>query len=137
MPHWLLKTEPGEYSYADLARDKTTAWTGVTNALAQKHLRAMRKGDTALIYHSGEERSVVGLAAVAADPEPDPEDPASKRVLVTLRAKRKLATPVTLAQIKADPAFAQWELVRQGRLSVMPVPDELWDRLGVLAGKPL
>jgi len=134
MNRWLLKTEPTDYAYADLARERSTAWTGVTNALAQKHLRAMRKGDAALIYHSGDERAVVGLADVTADPKPDPDDPAGKRVIVTLRAKRKLATPVTLAQVKADPAFAQWELVRQSRLSVMPVPEELWARIETLAG---
>ncbi len=134
MPHWLLKSEPSVYSYDEFLREKSTDWTGVKNALAQMHLRAMRKGDTALIYHSNEDRAIIGLAKVTADPKPDPEDPAGKRVLVNLKATGKLPKPVTLAQIKAEPAFAEWELVRQSRLSVMPVPDKLWDRIATLAG---
>ncbi len=135
MARWLLKTEPGEYAYADLVRDKTTAWTGVTNALAQKHLRAMTKGDAVLIYHTGDERAAVGVADVSAGPTPDPDDPAGKRVVVTVRAKHKLAVPVTLAQMKADAAFAGWDLLRLARLSVVPVPDAIWDRIQVLAQK--
>ncbi len=138
MAHWLLKTEPGEYSYDDLVRDTSTAWTGVTNALAQKHLRGFRQGDTVLIYHTGDERAAVGLADVTGDPEPDPDDAAGKRVRVTVRAKRKLATAVTLAQMKADPAFAGWDLLRLGRLSVVPVPEGVWERIQALsaAGQP-
>ena len=134
MPHWLLKTEPSVYSFEQFQKEKTTDWTGVRNAQAQIHLRAMRKGDTALIYHSNDGRAIVGTARVTADPGPDPEDPKGKRVLVNLKATGKLKAPVTLAQIKAEPAFAQWELVRQSRLSVMPVPDALWDRIALLGG---
>jgi predicted RNA-binding protein with PUA-like domain len=133
MPHWLLKTEPTVYSFDDLLREKSTDWTGVTNAGAQKNMRAMAKGDAVLIYHTGDERAAVGTAAVTAGPTADPEDPAGKRVVVTVRAKRRLATPVTLAAIKADPAFAGWDLVRLPRLSVVPVPAAIWERIEKLA----
>ena len=121
---WLVKTEPGEYSYADLARDGTAEWDGVTNALAQRHLRAMRSGDRCVVYHSGGERAAIGLARVAKDPYPDPTDPTGKRVWVDLRAERPLARPVPLAALKADPAFAHSPLVRMSRLSVMPLEPE-------------
>ena len=133
MAAWFVKTEPNEYSYADLARDGTAEWDGVTNALAQRHLRAMRPGDPCVVYHSGSERAAVGLASVAGDPYPDPADPAGKRVLVDLRAERSLARPVTLAVLKAEPAFADSPLVRMSRLSVMPLAADqltLIERLG-------
>ena len=134
MPHWLLKTEPTAYSFADLRRDKQTAWTGVTNAAAQKNLRAMAAGDAVLIYHTGDERAAVGTATVVAGPTPDPDDPAGKRVLVTVKAGRPLPAPVTLAAMKADAAFAGWDLLRLPRLSVVAVPDAIWDRLVPPAG---
>ena len=124
MPAWLVKTEPGEYSYADLARDGTAEWDGVTNALAQRHLRAMRPGEVCVVYHSGPERAAVGLARVAGEPYPDPTDPTGKRVWVDLRAERPLARAVLLAALKADPAFADSPLVRMARLSVMPLAPE-------------
>ena len=133
MAHWLLKTEPGSYSFDDLVRDEQTDWTGVTNAAAQKNLRAMRAGDAVLIYHSGDQRAAVGLADVVADPEPDPGDPAGKRVLVTVRAGRPLAHPVTLAAMKADVAFAGWDLLRLPRLSVVAVPAPMWAHVTSLA----
>lgn len=121
MPAWLVKTEPNEYSYADLERDGTAEWDGVTNALAQRHLRTMREGDVCVVYHSGGERAAVGLAQVVRDPYPDPTDPAGKRVWVDLRAERPLARPVSLAALKADSSFAESPLVRMSRLSVMPI----------------
>lgn len=130
MPNrWLLKTEPTTYSFDDLTRDRRTTWDGVRNALAQQHLRSMRKGDEVLIYHSGRDKAVLGLARVARAPFPDPgaEDPAI--VAVELSAGRRLARPVTLARIKADPAFTDFALVRISRLSVMPVPAAQWRRL--------
>ena len=133
MAAWLVKTEPNEYSYADLERDGTAEWDGVTNALAQRHLRAMRPGDTCVVYHSGGERAAVGLAGVAGAPYPDPSDPAGKRVLVDLRAERPLAGPVSLTTLKAEPAFAASPLVRMSRLSVVPLEPEqlaLVERLG-------
>ena len=133
MARWLLKTEPDCYSWADLARDKKTVWDGVTNALALKHIRTMKKGDEAVVYHTGDERAVVGVAQVASDPYPDPAGDDAKLAVVDLKAKKKLATPVTLSDFKADPAFAGWDLLRIGRLSVVPVPDAMWDRLLELA----
>lgn len=129
MACWLFKVEPDCYSFADLVRDGSTVWDGVANAVAQKHLRATQPGDRVLYYHTGDEKAVVGVAEVAAAPSPDPGDPAGKRVAVTVKPVRALAKPVTLAAVKADGAFAGWELVRQPRLSVMPVPEELWERI--------
>ena len=126
MANWLFKEEPETYSFADLERDGSTTWTGVTNALAQKHLRSVKKGDRVFFYATGKEKAVVGVMEVTADPTSDPSDAAGKCVMVTVKPLRKLKIPVTLAAIKADKAFAKWELVKQARLSVMPVPDELW-----------
>lgn len=129
MALWLFKQEPGCYSFADLRRDGSTTWDGVTNALAQKHLRAVKKGDRVLFYHTGDEKAVVGVMEVTAGPAPDPADETGKRVLVTVKPVRGLKHPVPLAAIKADPAFAGWELVRMARLSVMPVSPELWEKI--------
>ena len=137
MAHWLFKEEPDSYSFADLQRDGTTTWSGVTNALAQKHLRTIKKGDRVFFYHTGDVKAVVGVMEVTADPTPDPEDEAGKRVVVTVKPVRALKAPVTLAAIKADKAFAAWELVRVARLSVMPVPDEIWakvEKMGSASG---
>jgi len=133
MAYWLFKEEPGSYSYTDLERDGSTTWSGVTNALAQKHLRAIKKGDSVFFYHTGNEKAVVGVMEVTADPKPDPDDPSGKRVVVTLKPSRKLKTPVTLSAIKADKDFADWELVRISRLSVMPVPEKLWKLIEKMA----
>jgi predicted RNA-binding protein with PUA-like domain len=133
MAAWLVKTEPGEYSYADLEQDDTAEWDGVTNPTAQMHLRAMRRGDICVVYHSGKERAAIGLARIVRDPYPDPTDPAGKRVWVDLQADRRLARPVGLAQLKADPSFATSPLVRISRLSVMPLAADqlaLIERLG-------
>ncbi len=129
MARWLFKEEPDTYSFADLQRDGSTTWSGVTNALAQKHLRSVKKGDLVFFYHTGDEKAVVGVMEVSADPTPDPADPDKKRVAVTVKPVRKLKTPVTLSAIKSDKAFAAWELVKQARLSVMPVPDALWVKI--------
>jgi predicted RNA-binding protein with PUA-like domain len=129
MAFWLFKEEPGTYSFADLQRDGTTTWSSVANPQAQKNLRAIKKGDRAFFYETGSEKAVVGVMEVTADPAPDPADEAGRRVVVTVKPLGKLKTPVTLAAIKADRAFAQWELVKQARLSVMPVPEELWAKV--------
>lgn len=138
MANWLLKTEPDCYSADDLARDKTTTWDGIANAAARVHLRSMAKGDRVLIYHTGDERQCVAIAEVASEPRPDPSSDDKKAVVVDLRFKSKLKTPVTLEQIKADKAFDGWDLLRIGRLSVVPTSDKLWKRLIELssAGKP-
>ena len=129
MANWLFKEEPGTYSFADLERDGSTTWSGVTNPLAQKHLRSIKKGDRVFFYHTGNEKAVIGVMEVTADPTPDPADETGKRVVVTVKPVRKLKTPVTLVAIKADKAFATWDLVRVARLSVMPVPEALWAKV--------
>jgi predicted RNA-binding protein with PUA-like domain len=123
MAFWLMKQEPDDYSYADLERDGTTTWDGVKNPLALKHLRACAVGDLAFYYHTGKEKVVVGVMEVAGVADG----------VLTVRAVRRLAKPVTLAAIKADAAFAKWELVTQARLSVMPVTKAMWDRVEKLA----
>src|SRR5262245_4029739 len=133
MANWLLKTEPSLYSWDDLARDKKTSWDGITNAAALIHLRAMKKGDLALIYHTGDERSAVGIAEITKSAYPDPKQDNPKLVAVDLKPKSKLANPVTLDQIKADKAFAGWDLLRISRLSVVPVPQKMWEHLLKLA----
>jgi predicted RNA-binding protein with PUA-like domain len=126
---WLIKGDPADYGFRELERDRRTLWDGIGNALAQKHLRAMRKGDELLVYETGEVRAVVGTARVAAAPRADPADPTGKRVAVEIAVGKRLARPIPLAEIKADRACGDFALVRIGRLSVMPVPDELWPRL--------
>lgn len=133
MRYWLLKTEPSTYSFADLQRDGRTTWDGVRNAQALIHLRAMRTGDQALIYHSGDERRVVGTATIDGEPYADPRASDTRLVVVDLRAGGGAPQPVPLAAIKADPLFADHPLVRQPRLSVMPLTPEQWQRLAVLA----
>lgn len=127
--HWLVKTEPSTYSFADLVRDRRTVWDGVTSPAGLKNLRAMAAGDEVLVYHTGDERAAVGLATVVRGPYPDPQAGDPKRVVVDLAAGAPLARPVTLADVKADPAFSGFALVREGRLSVVAVPPALWQRL--------
>lgn len=133
MAYWLLKTEPDCYSYDDLSRDRRTVWDGVTNALALKHMRIMKKGDSALVYHTGGERAAVGIADVAADPYPDPAADDERMVVVDLKPRARLPRPVTLDEIKNDPAFEGWDLLRIGRLSIVPVPAAMWKRIERLA----
>lgn len=135
MAYWLLKTEPDCYSWDDLARDKKTVWDGVANALALKHIRAMQKGDLALIYHTGGERQAVGIAEITKAPYPDPKEDDDKLAVVDLKPKRKLKRPITLDEIKADKAFAGWDLLRIGRLSIVPVNESMWKRLEALSQK--
>lgn len=129
MANWLLKTEPSEYSADDLARDKTCTWDGIANAAARIHLRAMVKGDRIVIYHTGDEKQCVAIAEVSGTPRKDPNSADEKAVVVDLKFKSKLKSPVTLAQIKADKAFEGWDLIRIGRLSVVPTSDKIWNRL--------
>ena len=131
MAHWLMKSEPGTYSWDDLVRDRSTDWDGVRNNAARLHLRAMRNGDEAFFYHSGAERAVVGIMRVTGEGKPDGEDGAW--VKVPVEPVRPLA-PVTLKAIKAEPALARMELIRQSRLSVNPVRDEEWARILEMAG---
>ena len=138
--YWLLKTEPGTYSYADLERDGKTVWNGVTNALALKHLRSMKRGDLTFIYHTGKEKQVVGIAEVTSDPYPDPNGQNPKLVVIELTPRERLKRGVTLAEIKtrkeftaADESGQVFALVRMGRLSVMPVSKARWRRLCEMA----
>jgi predicted RNA-binding protein with PUA-like domain len=126
---WLFKEEPEHYSYADLERDGTTVWDGITNNLALQNLRKVRKGDRVLYYHTGNEKAIVGEMRAVSDPRPDPHDPAGKLVVVEVRAVRRLPVPVSLSRIKQDPQFHDWELVRLPRLSVVPVSGVQWNRI--------
>lgn len=129
MANWLIKSDPDEYSAADLARDGQTCWTGVRNPVAQKHIRAMQPDDRVLVYHTGKEKAIVATALVAAAPRPDATDGDGQAWAVDLKFEGWLGKPVTLAAVKADPFFADFALVRIGRLSVMPVTAQEWTRL--------
>jgi predicted RNA-binding protein with PUA-like domain len=125
MTTWLLKTEPSAYSFDDLVREGTTAWTGVKNPQARLHLKAMKAGDAVAVYHTGGEKAAVGLATVAKGAAPDPDGGAGA-IQVGLKAGARLAAPVTLAALKALPAFAGSPLLTQGRLSVVPLTAAQW-----------
>ncbi len=129
MSYWLLKSEPNVYSYSDLERDGQTIWDGVNNNLALKHIRTMAVGDLALIYHTGDERRAMGIAEIVSPPYIDPQLDDSKRAVVDIRVVRSLCQPVTLSQIKQDPNFAGFDLLRISRLSVVPVSLEHWQRI--------
>jgi predicted RNA-binding protein with PUA-like domain len=131
--HWLVKTEPSTYSWDDLLRDGSTRWDGVRNALARNHLGAMKKGDHVLVYHSGDDKAAIGIAKVerVAYPDPTADDP--RWLAVDLAALRPLAEPVTLATVKKDPKLKEMALVRQSRLSVMPVADAAFSHILALA----
>jgi len=139
---WLVKTEPGEFSFDDLARKGAARWDGVSNAQALIHLRAMRDGDAVLVYHTGDEKAIVGLARVKGKPYEDPARPGkndrgeAKFAVVDLKAVGAAREPVGLARIKADARFGTFALVKQGRLSVMPVPTDLAAVLRSWAGLP-
>jgi len=134
MARFLVKTEPSTYSFADLERDKRTIWDGVSNPAALKHLSTIQKGDTVIIYHTGDEKQAVGLATAASDAYPDPKFKDPKRPVVDLTADRALPEPVTLAQVKADVVLKGTELARLPRLSVMPFSEPHFQRLLKLAG---
>lgn len=129
MTYWLLKTEPSTYSYQDLEREKKATWDGVSNNLALKHIREMQKGDLAFIYHSGEEKAIIGIAQITSMPYADPRHADEKLVVVDLKPIEKLEHPVPLAAVKSQKEFAQFELVRMSRLSVMPVSAAHWKML--------
>jgi predicted RNA-binding protein with PUA-like domain len=131
MARWLMKSEPGSYGWDDLVRDGGTEWDGVRNPAARLHLKAMKAGDEAFFYHSGDQRSVVGIMRIAREAQPDPGDP--DWVSVRVEPVRPLG-PVTLKTIKSEPRLAKMELIRQSRLSAAPVRDEEWAALLDLAG---
>ncbi|HJU66240.1 MAG TPA: EVE domain-containing protein, partial [Gemmatimonadaceae bacterium] len=126
--HWILKTEPSTYSYSDLERDGKAVWDGVHNPVAIRNLSEMKPGDDVLIYHTGAEKAVVGLARVTKAAYPDPKEKDPKLLVVDLAPVQRLSTAVTLAEIKSDPLFKDSPLVRQGRLSVVPLTEEQFRR---------
>ena len=132
MPYWLMKSEPGTYSWDDLVRDGATEWDGVRNPAARLHLKAMKAGDEALFYHSGDERAAVGIMRISRAAQPDPKD--ANWVSVAVEPQRPLAQPVTLKAIKGEPKLAKMELIRQSRLSVSPVRGEEWRAILKMAG---
>ncbi|MEO5989414.1 MAG: EVE domain-containing protein [Candidatus Eisenbacteria bacterium] len=133
MATYLFKTEPSDYAFADLVREKRAVWEGVSNALALIHLRQVKKGDTVVIYHTGTEKSAVGLATVVKGPYTDPRQDNPKLVVVDLKPDRQLARPVPLATFRTDGILRTAELVRNSRLSVMPLSDAHLQRLLQLA----
>ena len=134
MARFLVKSEPSTYSFADLQRDKRTVWDGVSNPVAIRHMATIRKGDTVIVYHTGDEKQAIGLAIAASDAYPDPKLKNPKRLVVDLAFDRALPKPVTLAQVKADATLKGTELARLPRLSVMPFSETQYQRLLKLAG---
>lgn len=130
---WLFKTEPSAYSFQQLQKDKRTVWDGVKNNLALKHLSAIKRGEAIVVYHTGDEKAVVGLAHAASDAYPDPGKKDPKLLVVDIEADKALPRPVTLAEIKADPKLKSFDLVRLPRLSVMPVSDDEWKAIESMA----
>ncbi|MEB3181181.1 MAG: EVE domain-containing protein [Nostocaceae cyanobacterium] len=129
MAYWLLKTEPEDYTYDDLERDGSTVWDGVSNNLALKHLRNMQIGDLVLIYHTGKQRRIMGIAKVVTQPYPDPSLNDCKRAVIDLHPSARVSQPVTLKQIKQDGHFHDFDLLKLPRLSVVPVSEAHWQRL--------
>lgn len=134
MAHWLVKSEPGTWSWDEHVAKGKDSWTGVRNHQAKAHLAAMRPGDQALYYHSGEDKAVVGVSEVVGAAYPDPTDETGKFVAVDLRAVKPLKRPVTLSEIKADPSLKDMVLVKNSRLSVQPVSAEEWKRVVAMGG---
>lgn len=132
MGFWLFKQEPSSYNYTELESDGKTVWDGVTNNLALKHLRSAHKGDRVFFYHSGDEKSIVGIMEIVSAPYLDPKDDAL--IVVDVKPVARLPKPVSLQMIKGDKSFSDWELVRISRLSIMPVPDHLWKKILKMSG---
>ena len=133
MNRWILKTDSDVYPFDQLERERQAVWDGVSNPVALRHIRAMAPGDPLMIYHSGARKEIVGLATVRSNPYPDPKGKDPKLVVVDIEADRRLPRPVSLAAIKADPAFADLALVRAPRLSVIPVTEGQWNKLIAMA----
>jgi predicted RNA-binding protein with PUA-like domain len=133
LAYWLVKTEPNEYSYADLEKLGQDRWNGVRNFVALRNLRKMFPGDLVFVYHTGKQKAIIGVAEVLAAAYPDPAGQDARHVVVDLAPRYRLKRPVTLKEIKAEPRFGGWELVRQSRLSVMPVDEVYWSLVQHLA----
>lgn len=134
MTKWLLKSEPDVYSWDQLVADGETVWNGVRNNAARLNLRAMKEGDEAFFYHSNIGKEVVGICRISREAYPDPTDESGQWVAVSVQPVRKLANPVTLAAMKGEPSLAEFQLIRQSRLSVVPVRDEEWAEVLKMAG---
>src|SRR5437762_13388391 len=131
--NWLFKEEPSNYSFDGLLNDKSTVWSGVRNPVAQRNLHAVKKGDRVFYYHTGDEKQIVGIAKATSDAYDDPQDKTGRFAVVDIAPVKKLKRPVTLKEVKADPSFKDFPLVRISRLSVMPVSDEEWARIEKMA----
>ncbi len=129
MNYWLLKQEPTVYGFDNLEKEKKTVWDGVHNNLALKHMRSMKKGDKAIFYHTGDERQAVGIIDIITNPYPNPKESDKRFIVFDVKVSSKLKRPVTLDEIKNDVKFKDWDLVRNSRLSAMPVPKVLWDEI--------
>ncbi|MDZ4712782.1 MAG: EVE domain-containing protein [bacterium] len=127
MKYWLLKTEPTVYSYDDLVMDKRTVWDGVASPAGIKNIKSIKKGDLAFVYHTGDEKKIVGIGEAVSDSYPDPKDSSGKFFVFEIKPVRNLNIPVTLAQVKADQKYSTYQLVREPRLSVMEVPENYWN----------
>ncbi len=135
MNYWLLKTEPSVYSYDDLVKDKRTTWDGVSSPGGLKNIRNIKKGDRAFIYHTGDEKQIIGIGKVTSDSYPDPKQDNARLVVFDIEPVRKLKRPVTLSEIKSDKKYSGFTLVREPRLSVVEVPKEYWDDFSKLSEK--
>ncbi|MEM3007179.1 MAG: EVE domain-containing protein [Candidatus Nitrosotenuis sp.] len=129
MAYWLCKQEPSTHNIERLEKEKKTMWDGVHNNLALKHMRQMKKGDLAFFYHSGDDKHIAGIMEVTSEAYPNPKESDPRYVVVDVKFKKKLKNPVTLSQIKSNKMFANWELLRISRLSVMPVPTQIWNEI--------
>ena len=127
--YWLCKQEPSTYNIEQLKKEKTTVWDDVHNNLALKHMTQMKKGDLAFFYHTGDEKQVVGIMEIISNPYPNPKEKNPRFVVMDVKYKKHLDSPVTLTQIKINKKFKDWELLRISRLSVMPVPSKIWEEI--------
>jgi predicted RNA-binding protein with PUA-like domain len=134
MAYWLMKSEPETYSWQRLLKEGRTGWDGVRNNQAAQNLRAMKKGDKAFFYHSGDDKEIVGVVEITKEAYPDPSDEAGRFVMVDVKPLQPMPKPVTLAQVKADKAFAEMLLVRNSRLSVSPVDEKAWKLIAKMGG---
>ncbi len=129
MNYWLCKQEPSTYNIEQLEKEKITTWDGVHNNLAVKHIAAMKKGDQAFFYHSGDQKQIVGIMKISSNPYSNPKEKNSRFVVVDVKFQKRLTRPVTLSEIKSNKKFKDWELLRISRLSVMPVTSQIWKEI--------
>lgn len=132
--HWLLKTDPEDYTYDDLEREGKAVWDGVSNNLALQNIRKIKRGDLILIYHTGAEKAIVGVAEAASDPYPDPKATDQKLIVIDVKPRRRAKRPATLGEIRRTTTLASFQLVRLPRLSVVPVNEQEWSILAEMTG---